>query len=311
MANTITVTLADLIKGSLRFLYRASERPASVRVGSNELADVSDTTFTLNASDVTLVEASDRLEYGRELIKIRSKSGSTFTAIRGHADTTAVAGITNGSELLLNPKWPRDQVASTIENGLRGALAVHLPLQKTVTVQRIVDKGWAELPIDVLEVFGVMYVTSGDNRLVDFDQWTFRHTVPTAVSTTGKALDIHVDVPDDLDLYLVYRANYDWATGVATPDSEADTIDLMVGTEDIIHLYVAAMLVTGREVTRVELDVIEEWNTDVATRSGTNLRFIRELWGEFYRRVDESMRLQPARKGITYRRRSKARGSFL
>ena len=89
MATTTTVTLGGLIDDTLEMLYRTSERPFQVTVGSSALDSPTDTTLTVD--DASRVQATDVLEIGDELMLITAKSDDStpvLTVSRGYAGSS-------------------------------------------------------------------------------------------------------------------------------------------------------------------------------------------------------------------------------
>ena len=109
--------------------------------------------------------------------------------------------------------------------------------------------------------------------------------MPTGLVTNGRILRTPASVSKDDKLIIDVQLPY-----VFTGAGEAATVPLPVSGQDIPVLYAAAYGQSRREVSRAELDKIEEWNQDQAIRAGVNLRMIRDMWGEVYRRVDEAKR---------------------
>ena len=103
MSTTVSLTRSDLIDEALAILYRSSERPRPVAVGSDALADASDTQLTLAAGDDDLVYVTSVLENGQELMLVTGKSTDAtpvYTVSRSYAGTTASAGSTYSQRML-------------------------------------------------------------------------------------------------------------------------------------------------------------------------------------------------------------------
>jgi hypothetical protein len=99
------------------------------------------------------------------------------------------------------------------------------------------------------------------------------------------------------ELIVTYQAPYTF-----TGTGEAATVDVPLGSEDLAPLWAAAYGLSRREVSRSELDKIEEWNQDQAYRQGVNLRLVQQTWGEFYRRLDEARKIQYVPRHRPYRK---------
>lgn len=315
MASTSDVTLGTLIADTLRLLYRESERPIAVTMGAANLANSADTSCELASSDDwDAVSVGDRLEYGTETMRVTAKSADptpVFTVARAQHDTPNAGTVAAGETLLLEPTWSRYDIERTLVRALAGSIRSTIPFRSTQTVYRTADKGWAGLDAATEKVLEVFLVTDITGQRQWLDSWDFDPTFPTALETSGKAL---VHIPAGLStstpLYVSYESAYQWYNGADdlaldpnTPADEADYVRLLAGMEDVPSLYAASWLVTGRELTRLELDQVEEWNQEAAIRQGLNVRMVRELWGQYYRRVDDVRRDHPIRRIKRYRRR--------
>ncbi len=301
MATGTTQALSELIEDTFSILYRTAERPFQVAVGSDALAaDVSDTSLTL-ATGYSAVSATDILENGQELMLVTAKSDDAvpvFTVSRGYANTTVEAAATT-DVLLVNPSFARRDVSEWIQRCFKSLMNTHLPAISSAEMNRVASKQYIAMPSDTVRVLSVRHVITSTGRIVDVGGWQFEEDLPTSFTATGKALRVPSTIDDDDDLVVTYQAPYAWSD--ATP-TEASTITCPLGAEDIPPLWAAAYAVTRREVQRGDLDKIEEWNQDQAMRQGINLRWARELWGEVYRRVDDSRRLQNVPKYRPFRK---------
>lgn len=306
-AAVTTSTLAQLLDEALDLLYRHTERPLEVVVGSNALADGADTTLTLNTSaQWDAVNVTDVLEYKQELLLVTAKSADAtpvFTVVRQYAGTPLEGGAATNERLLLNPLWKRHSVRQRVVRALDGPLAAHFPGVFTTTIARPTNKSYISAPTlctDVLQV-GYFWTNTNDEDWVDLaGLWRWDPYVG-GTNSTG-IIKIPGAVPGKnpngttLNLTVVHEAPYVWKNADGSTDTdpeENDTVDLPHGGADLPALYAAAYLLTGRELTRLELDMVSEWNHEEAVRRGFNIQIIREAWQTFYRRVDEARRARP------------------
>ena len=79
MATTTTLTLGGLLDDTLEMLYRASDRPFQVEVGSNALDSATDTQLTV--SDASRVQQTDVLEFGDEMCLVTGKSSDATPVV--------------------------------------------------------------------------------------------------------------------------------------------------------------------------------------------------------------------------------------
>ena len=115
-------------------------------------------------------------------------------------------------------------------------------------------------------------------------------SIPTAKVASGKALRVASYVRDTDDLEVVYQAPYTWSTSPAFP-LETATIEMPVGAEDLPAVYAEAWMVSGREVSRQQLDRAQDWENTEPVRGGQSGALVRAKWQEFYRALDEAKRV--------------------
>ena len=290
MSVTKMLRVGDLIDDALETLYRTGERPRQVTLRpTGGGLDTAGTVVTLDPGSVDLIQVTDVIEFGSELMLVTGKSGDAiteFTVNRGYANT--IRGVhPAGSVGLKNPQWGRAQVRRAIARYFTRAGNLWLP-KITSGVYRVEgEKLYVKLPKDTMRVLEVTYLHPETGRFVFIDNWTFHSRVPTSVVSTGKALRVPTPVEMEDDLMVTLQGVYSF-TG---PGTDRDTIRVPVGSDDLPQQYAAAYLLTGRELSRTEVDHVEEWNQEQVIRSGVNIRLMRELWGQFYRSTDEARRL--------------------
>lgn len=305
MSSSTTATLSDLLEETLAILYRANERPAQCTLGSDALSSTSDTSFTL-AGTYTAVQATTVMEFGQELILVTDRTADaipTFTGARGYAGSPRSTHLT-GEVGLISPLWTRFEVRRAILRAFAGPLTTYLPNLTTSTVTTTANQYFASLPATTIEVFRVAVSQISGSSLSVWDeitQWDFHEDVPTSVVATGKMLTFPYGFPAGQALHVTYQTPYAWSGGTADP-AETETVSIPSTALDLPALYAAACQVMGREITRLELDRIEEWNQEAAIRQGINLKIATAMWQEFYRRLDEAKRVQNIPRRRPYRK---------
>lgn len=313
MATTVTLTVGDLVDRSLEYLYRAQERPRQTKIITTALTTGS-TTMQVAAADEDLIFGTTLLEMGDELVLVTGTSGSapkTLTIARGYAGTTPAAHAV-GDTVLISPSFPRAQLRRRIVDFFTGPANTWLPRLEGATFSTAADgELYLELPTNVVQVLEVRYLSAAAGRLVHIGNWEMHENLPTSVSSTTKMLTVSAAVGSADDLICTYHLPWGFTDvsvggGAETTDpAEEDTIAFPFGADDLPVLYAAATTITGRELTRLELDNIEEWNATEAIRQGIPVRYIQQLWQQFYRRVDEARRLQHRPKNRPYRKMSR------
>lgn len=303
MAATSAVSLGDLIDQTLGRLVTPREYPLRVEVAATSLSALpSDTSLSVTEPDK--VEPTDVLEFGYELLLVTAKDEVTdvLTVSRGYMGTAVSAHVT-GDIGWKSPQWPRWRVRQHVLNAVSGGLLYAAP--EVATSTRSVLPGGSLIPVDAdtLDVIRVQ-VMDDQGRLIGLSRWDFIDHLPADMFPTGKAVQINSG-PADTDVFWVTAIRpYRWFVDgdeVEEPTDDA-VVNLPADGVDMPMLWAAATLATGRELSRSELDKVEEWNQDQAIRQGVNLRLVRELWSEFYRRVDEVKRNHPVQRHRPFQR---------
>lgn len=300
MATNVTLTMSELIDEVLEQLYRQSERPYQAAFGSDGLTgSAADVTFTL--TNFVNFSVTDVIEAGSELILITAKTVDAdpiFTGARAYLGTTVAAHVA-GDTVLKNPEWNRTKIQRYIERFYKGPANTYIPNITSSSLNREDDLQYVALAATVIKVLEVRHYNAQTGRIIDLGGWRFEENLPVAEFSTTKALRVSSAVGNDDDLIVTYQTAYTWSV---TPPTEAATISSPLGSEDLPVLWTAAYCVTRHEVTRMELDKVEEWNQEQATKLGVNLRMVNTLWGEFYRRLDEVRKVQYIPRTRPYRK---------
>ena len=300
MTTTTTLTMSDLVDETLDQLYYEIEKPRPLLLA--DAIDASTTTLTVVANaEITAV--TDLFEVGDELMLITGRTDDanpTFTVMRGYSNTTAAAHDA-GAVVLVNPYWPRSNVQRALRRFFTGVAPTFLTLMRAemMNTDELAGVGQQLIPLDedVIRVLEVRYQSPTSGRIVDVPGWRHEDNLPLAVSSTGKGLRVPSTVSPSDDLLVTMSVRYQWqGTG------EAATIDVPSGTEDVPALWAAATLVSGREVSRVELDRLTEQSSDQAARAGYTVGLVRLLWQQVYRRLDEARRTISVPRPLVYRR---------
>ena len=300
MATSTTLTLSSLIDEALAYLYRAQERPRPCPLNS----DINSSATTLQVADgEAQIHITTVLEFDSELMLVtdvdRSTSPDTFTVSRGYADTTPAAHTSASGTGHINPLFPRREIDRKIREFFLGPANTWLPKLETTKAAPSSDAAhFISMPADCIEVLEVRHYSTVTGKIVHIGNWKLEENLTTADFATGKALSVSAAIRSDDDLMITYKVPHEWSGS----GDEDDTITLTFGMGDIPVLYAAATMITGRELTRLELDHIEEWNQAEAVRQGVPVRYIQQLWQQFYRRIDEARRLQYVPKHRPYRK---------
>jgi hypothetical protein len=303
VATNVTVSLGTLIDETLSRLYRHSERPLQVTM-SGAPSDAADTTLTLTTGDASKISITDVIEINQEAMLVTAVNTTTdvLTVARGYAGTTAVGTHAGTDPVLVQPGHLRADLSRFVQRCVSGPMNIYLPYITSATMYRTSGKQYIEMHADTQRVLSVRHMIGSTGRIIDVGGWQFEEDLPTGLVTSGKAVRVPSTVENDDALIVVSVQPYAWT---AVPPAESSTLSVPLATEDLPSLWAAAYAITGHEITRLDLDQIEEWNQDAAVRQGFNVRLMRELWGEFYRRIDEARRVQNVPRNRTFRKMAK------
>ena len=288
--NTISVTLSSLVDRVLLELQDPTTMPLHSTLAAGITA--SETTLTLASADS--VNISDVLECGSELMLVTGKTSDpipVITVSRGYYSSTAAVHAI-GAVVAVNPRHPRVRVADAIKRAYPRLEALGLPLVETTTMNRAAGAQYVVLAESTRDVLRVGYVHTVSGRWYDLGNWEMIDNYPTSLVASGKVLRLSSAISDDDDLQVTCQVPYRWSTWPAAP-TEAATITMVEGSEDLPAVYATAWLLSRREIARTDLSRSEEWNQGEPSRGGVSAATVRLQWQEFYRALDEAKRLVP------------------
>lgn len=302
VGGKVEVRLGRIVEDALSWLYRAEERPLTVFVGANELSSEVDVTMTMKAENLDEIHRTDLLEGGHEIMLVVDRTDDAspvLTVDRAYAGTPNGGAHLTNTVLLKNPRWKRHDVWRALLQGLEGTIGGAVPMTERAVIQ-VTDGWYAELPDYALGVLQVGVGAGGPTDRVRWvDDWEYMRDHPQAAS--GQGIDLSTAILGSYDQVVVkYIVPYptkgptdtDWNES-PLPQSQAGEdylVELWVGTEDVAALYAAAMRLTGREMSRIDVTEMEQWNSDNAQRYNVNLTAAKFMWQTFYQRLDELRR---------------------
>lgn len=284
--NLVTVPLSTLVERALKPVRGPYEvgQPV-VRAAS---LDAVQNTFTLS----TLVAPTTVLEFGTELMYVTLRSNDpnpVYTVIRGYFGTTAVTHGANEPGLI-SPTFTRRAAMDGVISSINAIDAV-MPIVVSQRITPVDDpaetvEGRTILPMpeETREVWEVRY---GLDRL---PRWYLEKDLPTVEYSTGKVIRLPYGWPTDKPLLVTYSVPYRWSSFPDEPDETA-SIDLPEEAAQLPALYASAWLLSGREVSRHDIDRSEEWARTEPLRGGVSGQMVQRKWQEFYRSLDEAQRL--------------------
>lgn len=287
--NTVTVTLGTLVDRALEELRSQYEVGRPV-VRSDSLTP-STTQFTLNVANVNI---GDVLEFAAELMLCTAKTTGTtptYTVIRGWDNTQATSHDANEAGFV-NPTFSRKAAAAGVKRSLSCIQSTAgLEFLKTEDYVAVADPYDTSVGITVIELpeetLDVWYVRSG---IANVRRWRFMGNVATTTYDTGKILVLPLGWDTTTTVAVTRLVPYRWSSYPDDPDEE-DEIELPEGTDYLPSTYATAWVISGREVSRTEIDRSEEWNRSEPARGGVSQSVVRDKWQQFYRKLDECRRI--------------------
>lgn len=298
--NTIEVSLGTLVDRALEEL-RSQYEVGRPLVRSDSLTP-EDNQFTLSAS----VNVGDVLEFGAELMLVTNKTTGTtptYTVYRGWDNTEATVHDPNEAGFV-NPTFSRKAAASGVKRSLTCIESTQAGLMflKTETYTPVADPFDTSTGLLVVELpeetRDVLYVRHG---LLDVRRTRFLDNVSILTYETGKVLALPLGWDATMTVDVTREVPYRWSSYPDEP-TEDDTIEMPEGCDYLPSSYATAWVISGREVSRTEIDRSEEWNRTEPTRGGVAQSVVRDKWQQFYRKLDEARRLNvplPTRPFVT------------
>lgn len=194
-------------------------------------------------------------------------------------------------------------VFSTLDVGsfVSEANNVHVPLGTTITA--FVSNTTVILSNPVATGVAIVFTILGQPG-------TGNITFPTgkAVWIPPRLAIVGVNAPTSVvDIFITYERQYQWTpagggTTTNTPVLETDTCQLPIGAQDCPSLYAAAYVVTGRELSRLQVDRMEQWQQEASLKAGVSIRIVQQWWKQFYDTLEEARDIKPRRLNRPYRK---------
>lgn len=277
--QTVTVDLGTVIDRARLELESPAE--AALEVLFREDAPGTGATVTVTVDSGTVRE-SDLVEWGAELFQVTSVSGDSVVMSRGYYGTT-VAAHQASTPARVNPQYSRWRIAEAVRRAPTRLEALGVPLVKSAQFSRVSTDRSYSLPEDCRQVLRLLAADT-DGEPVEIGGWRETFSV-----SDGSDVLLYPPIGDVTSMALVYRSPYSWSDSPAFPD-EGSTIVVPYGADELLSLYAAAWMVSGREVSRQEIDRSNEHQTQDQVRLQAGVGLMRAKWQEFYRALDEVRR---------------------
>lgn len=232
-------------------------------------------------------------EIGDELVYVSSASSNTLTLApfgRGYRDSTAATHSANDA-VIFNPTFPRAEIKRAINEALRQVYPSLYQL-KTTTFTFGGSVLTYELPADTEAVHKVIWQMIGPSGYWETSYgWRFE---PDSEEATGKALTL-VDLPQNgQTVKVVYQAKF------SDLSADADTlasIGFPDSAEDVLYYAVAAKLIRFMDVSRLQLDNVENQSRAQVVSAGDAGKIANQMYAMYQQRLAEErgrlLRLNP------------------
>lgn len=291
---TVAVTLDSLVDRALLGLRGPDEAGQTVVLPS--AVDASQSTWPV----IDGVFRHDVLEFGSELVRVTALSDVTpeMTVQRGYNFSAAVAHPSNRVGVR-QPSLPRVRIENAVLESFASLEANRvLPTvnAELAVSQPLSGRPVVEVPAEVREVLQVR-----GSDFTDVPNWRFLSDLPSSVVGSGQAVRLP-RVPRFDSVLVTWTAPYRWSSWPNRPDGSA-TVEMIEGTEHLPAKYATAVMLSGREISRQEVDRAAEWNQAEPSRGGISTSFVRQVWQDYYRSLDEARRLNPLPTRIHVHRR--------
>lgn len=274
--RTETVTLGDVIDRALLELESPAEAALEVLFAEDAPGTGSTVSLTVSNGDVNV---SDIVEWDAELLLVTSVVGSSVTASRGYYGSSKAPHLSS-TPAKVNPQFARHRMTEPIRRAPVRLEALGVPLIRSSSAVRDNADRSTALPSDCRQMLR-MYGYDKENLPFDVGGWRELEELN---------LLMYPPLGEVTQLTLVYRAPFEWSSSPAFPD-EAATIVVPEGASELLGLYAACWMLSGREVSRQEIDRSNEHSVQDQVRVQSGVGLVRSKWQEFYRSLDEVRRI--------------------
>jgi hypothetical protein len=238
--------------------------------------------LTLSVNDSSAV-SNGISEVGDELVYVSSSDSDTLAIApfgRGFRGSTAASHAVN-TQVTFNPTFPRVEIKKAINDALRQTYP-SLWQVKSTTFTFTGAQLTYELPADCDAVTKVLWETVGPSHYWETSYgWRFE---PDSEEATGKALTL-LDMPlQGQTVKVVYQASF---------SALADDADTLEGTgfpasaEDVLLYAVAAKLIRFIDVSRMQLDSVENLSRAAVVQAGDAGKVANQMYAMYQQRLAE------------------------
>ncbi len=274
-------TLASLI---LRVTRLLESEPGIDALGA-AISSTSATSITVTTG--ANFAKSARIEIDNELMNVTADpSGTTVTVSRGISGTTA-ATHTNGSEIRINPRYPRVNIIDAINTILGNWIPAYMPrmIWDTTTAGTFLPNVFIyPAPSDAFRLDRVTYLSPGVTDYVDVEHGPLM-PYPTSVCSTGYGFKLHELGLTGRTVNLYLAKPWPFLSG----DSDTVPSDFPVMADDLIVTGAALYLLGWRMTPKFRLDESvfsrEQGRSLPSTFSLQSMQLMARNWVDMMKRV--------------------------
>lgn len=287
-------TLSDLVEEVVAELnqYTTNQEQTGTFTGWQLDAGLNKVGIDLADISTALVKARVELATG-EIVHVTNFDSSNGTTtcpawFRGQMGTPQNDDVDENSRVIINPQWPRYQVARKIVEGINAINQDLFAVAETEIELQPIPSNY-ELPADLDGILSVTVVVDGPSeRHMPLQQWSLDSKNPDGL----KYLRVHPLGLAGWPLRVTYRKT---PTLLDPADLTADWADtgLPASASDLPGLYAKSMLILSPEAARSQQQSVEQGERQ-RTLQGWSASSVSRRWQELFagRLADEKRKLR-------------------
>ena len=239
---------------------------------------------TIAVADGTVVDQG-LIEIDDEIVYVESSDAGSAVIPpygRGYLGTTAAAHTT-GTQVLVDPAFPRKAITDAVVNTLR---ALHPRLYAVATTELTAAGAVSsyELPADTDRVLSASWeAPDGSGFWTPLKRWRVETDANTGAYATGKAIHVLDAVTPGRPIQVVYSK----AFGEFTDSSSTLTsVGLLESMKDVLVYGACVELLQFLEASRQNLDSVQNQERAKYVPVGSASTLARQLLGLYERRIE-------------------------
>jgi len=203
---------------------------------------------------------------------------------RGYRGTTPAAHSA-GAKVVVNPVFPASVAERAINDEVRALYPNVFAVKTAATFAYDTSDYEYVLPADCVRVLSVRAQRSGYDEWDEIDRWDVKHSLPTAVYTTGKAIVLPSGIGPGDSVQIVYAARPSAMT--ASTDVFATVTGLPASSKDVVVLGAMIRLLPTMDYMRLPTRTAEADAVGSSRQGGLAVTIAEKLRDQYARRVTE------------------------